>query len=397
MTKIKKVAVLLMALVLTIGLAGCTTYDNFYHAFFEEESDETQVIKIGIFEPITGLDAADAADEIKGMELAHEMFGEVNGAKIELVYGDNQSDITMARTVAQQLVDQGVNLVLGSYRSTLSLAGSDAFEAASIPTIAATCTNPLVTQTNEFYFRVCFVDAYQGMFAAKYITDALHKDSAVCLKKENDDYGAAMIEQFQKQMEKTCGPGSVAVIEYPDGTEDFEPYIKSILSLGRGCVFFPSSSVEGDKVIRAAQGSNLSWIGSSRWEDILEVNQDPAVDNLEYLRGVTYVKDFDADFNNTEMKDRFIKAYQEKYGEGETPSQNCALGFDAYLLAIEGLKASEGSLDGVIITSKIKNIRGLECATGTISIGSKGDPTKDVQIEAITGAGPVAVFTASPD
>ncbi|MBR3719950.1 MAG: ABC transporter substrate-binding protein, partial [Firmicutes bacterium] len=158
----KRCAAVFAALAIGAGLTGCTTYKNFHAAFFEK-NEEQEVIKIGIFEPQTGADAADAAEEIKGIELARKLYPEVMGKRIEFVYGDNQSDVEMAKTAAQQLVDSGVRLVLGSYKSTLSLAGSDIFEAADVPAIGISITNPIVTQTNEFYFRVCFIDAFQGL------------------------------------------------------------------------------------------------------------------------------------------------------------------------------------------------------------------------------------------
>ena len=194
-----------------LSLTGCTTYNNFHAAFFEKDKEQ-EVIKIGIFEPQTGADAADAAEEIKGIELAHELYPEVMGKRVEFVYGDNQSDVEMARTVAQQLVDSGVRLVLGSYKSTLSLAGSDVFEAADIPAIGISIKNPIVTQTNEFYFRVCFVDAFQGISAAYYVHDYLKQNDAVCFKQAGDDYAETMIEQFAQRMDRlTAGTGKVTV------------------------------------------------------------------------------------------------------------------------------------------------------------------------------------------
>lgn len=396
MQKLKKTAALLMALVFALAMTGCTTYDNFRHAFFEEDHQDMEVIKIGVFEPLTGTDAAAAADEVRGMELAHELFPEIENAKIEFIYGDNQSDVEMARTVAQQLVDQGADLVLGSYRSTLSLAGSDIFEAASVPVICATCTNPLVTQTNEFYFRVCFIDAYQGISAAKYITDYLGRTSAACLKKSGDDFANAMIEQFQKQMEKTCGSGSVVVVEYPANTEDITPYLNRIRAAGMDCVFFPSTSADGSNVLSNAEIFGFNWVGCSKWADIASYNSDFA-ESMGWFSRITYVQDFDIDSQLTSMTEQFIDAYKAKYGENETPSESCALGFDAYLLALQGLRDSAGTTDGVIITAKLKNVRGLEGATGVITMNSQGDPTKDVVIKAITSEGSKAVFTASPN
>ena len=252
------------ALVLGLSLTGCTTYKNFHEAFFEKDKEQ-EVIKIGVFEPQTGADAADAAEEIRGLELAHELYPEVMGKRVEFVYGDNQSDVEMARTAAQQLVDSGVRLVLGSYKSTLSLAGSDIFEAADVPAIGISIKNPIVTQTNEFYFRVCFVDAFQGISAAYYVHDYLKQNDAVCFKQTGDDYADSMIEQFCQRMDRlTAGTGKVTVLEYPEGTEDFSVYLTRVGATGCKAVFFPSSAATAARVLYQAAPMGLHWIGSAQ-------------------------------------------------------------------------------------------------------------------------------------
>ena len=378
-------------------MTGCTTYKNFHEAFFEKDQEQ-EVIKIGIFEPQTGADAAEAAEETKGIELAHDLYPEVMGKRVEFVYGDNQSDVEMARTVAQQLVDADVRLVLGSYKSTLSLAGSDIFEAADVPAIGISITNPIVTQTNEFYFRVCFVDAFQGISAAHYVHDYLKQNDAVCFKQAGDDYADTMIEQFRQRMDRlTAGSGKVTVLEYPEGTEDFSIYLTRVGATGCKAVFFPCSASVGYKVLYQAAPMGLQWIGCAKWESLQETAAAAVLDgNISYLNGVTYVKGFDAASSVTPMTEVFKKAYQETYGD-ELPSENCALGFDAYLMALEGIRLSEDTDDGVILTSKLKSIRNLEGATGYISINSQGDPSKDVVIEVITNNGSAVVYTVAPN
>ena len=396
-SKGRRCIALLAALFLGLGLTGCTTYKNFHAAFFEQDKEQ-EVIRIGVFEPLTGADAADASEEIRGIELARELYPEVMGKRVELVYGDNQSDVEMAKTAAQQLVDAGVRLVLGSYKSTLSLAGSDIFAASDVPAIGISITNPIVTQTNEFYFRVCFIDAFQGISAAHYVHDYLQQESAVCFKQTGDDYADTMIEQFRQRMDRlTAGKGKVTVLEYPEGTEDFSIYLTRVGATGCRAVFFPCSSSVGYKVLYQAAPMGLRWIGCAKWEDLQETAAAAVPDgDTAFLNGGTYVKGFDASSSMTPMTDVFKKAFAEKYGD-DVPTENCALGFDAYLMALEGIRLSEDTDDGVILTSKLKSIRGLEGATGYISINSQGDPSKDVVIEVITNKGSAAVFTVAPN
>ena len=119
-------------------------------------------IKIGIFEPMTGATAAGGSMEKEGFDLANELYPDVLGKKIELVYGDNKSDRAEATLAAQSLVDKGVVAVLGSYGSGLSMAGGEVFAENEIPALTATATNPTITLDCEWYARICFIDPFQG-------------------------------------------------------------------------------------------------------------------------------------------------------------------------------------------------------------------------------------------
>lgn len=378
---------------------GCDTYDNFLAEFFEKSEAKPATIKIGVFEPMTGADAKEAAEEVKGIELAHELYPQVLGLQVELVYADNQSDVNAAAVAAQELMDQDVSVVLGSYKSVLSLAGSDIFSAAQKPAIGITCTNPIITQTNEYYFRVCFVDAFQGNSAAKYVLEHLELQEAVAFKLEGDDYASAMIEQFGTKLESVTGSEqSMYLIEYPEGTEDFAEYFKQIEATGCTAVFFPSDAVDADQIIYQAveAGYDFQWIGSDKWSDIMSANTSPLRVSSEYLEGVAYVADFDAETSLSEMTPVFMEAYQKKYGEDQVPSDAAALGFDAYLLALKGIEDAGTAWEGTSIADKLRSVFQMPAATGYITLNAQGDPIKEVVIEKYENGKAEAVFTSVP-
>lgn len=42
------------------------------------------------------------------------------------------------------------------------MAGAEVAEKAKVPGVGTSCTNPLVTQGKQYYFRACFIDPYQA-------------------------------------------------------------------------------------------------------------------------------------------------------------------------------------------------------------------------------------------
>lgn len=158
--KQKKItASLFLVILCTTLLSGCTTFDNFKSTFVEKKVDDKNTIRIGVFEPLSGDEKENGELELQGIELAHELFPEALGKSVELVYADNKSDLDVAATAAEDLVKKKVSVVLGSHGSALSLVGAEYFAKAKIPAITITSANPLVTSSNDYYFRTCFVES----------------------------------------------------------------------------------------------------------------------------------------------------------------------------------------------------------------------------------------------
>lgn len=391
-------AALAALLAAAAALTGCTTYDNFKAAFIDPP-DERTVVRIGIYEPVTGADAPGAADELAGIELAHELFPDAGeDIKIELIYADNQSDLEAAKTAAAGLAEKGVSAAIGSYGSVYALAGSDIFQESEIPVIAATNTNPLLTVGNDYSFRVSVVDAYQGRSIAHYVTEVLSFKKAVVLCEDGDDYAQAMIDQFTDSMKALTGSDDcITAIKYPDGTEDFTVYLNRIKLTKYNAVFFPCSAETGDAVIRQAYElgiNNINWIGSSQWDGIETVNTDQTVNSADYLSGVAYVIDFDAREEVTSMASTFKEAFAAKYGEERMATDAVALGFDAYLLAREGIRKAQDPTSGSSVRDALSIVRNLKGVTGVITMTESGDPYKQVVIERYVHGEFTAAYTA---
>ena len=101
--------------------------------------------------------------EVEGAKLANKLYPEVNGQKIELVIVDNKSDKVEAANAGKRLVEQDkVKAIIGSWGSGLSMSAGATFQAAKVPAVAASATNPNVTLNNPYYFRVCFIDPFRA-------------------------------------------------------------------------------------------------------------------------------------------------------------------------------------------------------------------------------------------
>ena len=230
-TLLRTISCLLTLTLLLCGLSSCTAWDNFYNAFIHKKPQEDKLIRIAVFEPLTGEYASAAADEIAGIELAQKLFPTVLDATVELVYFDNKSDPDTAKELAQEIAaDETIKLVLGSYGNTMTVAAGDIFEEAGLPAIAITCTNPLITNTNTNYARVSPVDSFEALGAAEFLAVNLGITNACALYQAGNDLSRTRAEAFVSAFSKYKGneTPSLYAISFAEG-ESYDALFEEIV------------------------------------------------------------------------------------------------------------------------------------------------------------------------
>jgi len=380
----KKLISLLVVVVMLISTTGCATWDNFKAAFIDKV-EEKQTIKIGVLEPLTGSDAEAAKPEIMGIELAHQVYPTIENKEVELVYADNASDVQLCPTAAQSLIDAGCSVILGSYKSVLTLAASDVIKAGRVPAIAITNTNPIITQTNPYYFRVCYIDSFEGNVAGQFVYEQLQTTSVAVLLKEGDDYAAAMAAEFISSSETASGEFEyIETVTIPADTTDYGMILLQLNNLSPSAVFFPSTLALAQEVMSISElnGYEFTWVGTSKW------------DGLEF-ENVYYTLDYDPQEATTERAETFQRAYKNTYQTSEKPAEAVALGYDAYLLALRGIYDADPDED-LTITKALELVEDMECATGYLTMSSSGDPIKEVIVEKYENGSRSPVYTVLP-
>ena len=384
---IRTIAYILVTALLLSCLTGCETWDNFYKAFFGGDEEETPVVKIAIFEPLTGTDAKAAADEVAGIELAHERFGSVLDMEVQLVYADTKSDIEEAKLVAQKLVDDDTSIVLGSYGNTITIAAGDIFKEGKLPAIAITCSNPLITRTNPYYARVCHQDTDEAIAAADFTNRFFSEGhSVVAIYERINEYSKAKAEAYSAHLAELSGKEYIPVTAFDPTSTDFQTLFSTFVINGNDTIFLPDPAEVSKVVIDKAKelGYEFTWIGTSYWDDT-------DIDN------VYYTADFAAGEAQTAITTYFNEAYAKKFGTDKAPSEAAALGFDAYLLALAAIREADSAEDGELIASKLITIKGLAGATGSITMNEYGDPVKQIIVNYVHNGVKNTVYTVAPE
>ena len=387
MTKLKTTILIALLVTCLTVLCGCTTWDNF-KAVFIDKQDQKTTIQIGVLEPVTGADSKAAEDEIRGIQLANKVHPNVNGKLISLVFSDDKSDIDAAETAAKTLVDKKPMVILGSYGNVYSLAASPYIKEAKIPAIAITNTNPLVTEKNPYYYRVCYVTSYQGDLLARYILESEKEKVAGVLIPSDNDVALAEATAFTDRMKaETDDDDSIAYYEeYTTGQKDFTEVLQKLAATKVDKVMLPGDYTDAANIINQAAdiGLKVTFLGDDQWENekfLKMLNSNVSAQNI------AFVQFFSPDNRGikgeavTKERQSFLKAYAEEYGTDNEPSDSMALGYDAYFVAVDAIDKAPDDATSEDINAILKDPQyRFEGATGLINFNQNGDPIKTAYI-----------------
>mgnify|MGYP002517524481 CR=1 FL=1 len=338
-----------------------------------------KVVKIGVFEPATGDSASGGKKEMLGMQYANSETPtvEVGGETytVQLVYADNGSDASKAPSAASQLVSEGVSLVLGSYGSGVSMAGGPVFGDAGLAAIGVTCTNPNVTAGNDYYFRICFLDPFQGTVLANFAVDKFQAKTAYLLGEQGNEYDQGLITFFEQAF--TAAGGKVVKDSFPKNNSDFTSYLNKAKKEGADVIFTPVSIAYATQIV--SQAASLGIEAPILGSDTLDDNKV-----LESANGTDvqlYVSTFYQEGGSPEF-DEGIKNYINSNADAKTANGGddtiaavTAMGYDAYYVALEAVKAA-GSSDPAAIKAALPGVS-YTGVSGSIAFDDQGDAIRD--------------------
>ena len=387
----KKILALLLALCMVFALAACGSTDSTptdapddggsvaTDAPDDGGSTGDKVVKIGVFEPQSGDNGAGGKQEILGMQYANSLTPtvEIGGETytVQLVYADNQSSNDKAVSAAQTLIAEGCSVVLGSYGSGVSIAAATTFSDAGVPAIGVTCTNPQVTQVSDTYYRICFIDPFQGTVLANYAKE-LGATKAYCLAKQGDDYSVGLVNYFVEAF----GAENCVQEVFQEGTSDYSSYVTNAKSNGCDIFVAPVSTEAAALIIdqAATQDLGMPILAGDTWDSNVIVGAAQGKENVKIYVTTFYQEggnaEFDAAFKEWINSD---SVNLENNGGNDMVAAVSVMGYDAYYVALEAIKAA-GSTDPAAVLAALPGVS-YAGVTGNIAFadGAK-DATRDV-------------------
>lgn len=283
---------------------------------------------IGEYGSLTGNDATFGQSTKNGVELAladliEQQQGRIGDLTVRVVVEDDQGRPEEAATVVQKLINQDqVIALLGEVASSRSLAAAPIAQAAGVPMITPSSTNPRVTEAGDYIFRMCFIDPFQGTVMAKFARQNLGLDRVAILKDVRNDYSVGLADFFTRAF---TGMGGTIIAEqaYSAGDQDFRAQLTTLKGRNPQAIFIPGYYTEVGLIARQARelGYQGPLLGGDGWESeqLLEIGGAA-------LNGAYYSNHFSND-NPDPALQRFLEKYRERFGS--EPDAIGGLAYDA--------------------------------------------------------------------
>ncbi|HPO19077.1 MAG TPA: branched-chain amino acid ABC transporter substrate-binding protein [Rubrivivax sp.] len=229
---------------------------------------EAIVVKIGHVGPTSGTGAHLGKDNEMGARMAIDDLNAkgvtIGGQKVkfELLAEDDASDPKQGTAAAQKLVDAKVQGVIGHLNSGTTIPASQLYNAAGIPQISPSATNPKYTrQGYNTAFRVVADDVHLGGTLGRYAVSEL-KGKTIAIIDDRTAYGQGLADEFDKAV-KAAGGTPLERQFTTDKATDFTAILTAIKAKKPDVVFFGGMDAVAGPMMRQMKqlGVNAKFMG----------------------------------------------------------------------------------------------------------------------------------------
>ncbi len=357
------------------------------------DKKSADTILVGEFASLTGKEATFGISSHEGTQLAVEELnaaGGVLGKKIKLATEDNQSKPgESANAVNKLIAKDGAVAILGEVASSRSLEAAPICQKEGIPQISPSSTNPKVTETGDFIFRVCFIDPFQGTVMANFAKKTLKAQKIAIFTDVKSDYSKGLAKFFKEAF--LAGGGQiVAELDFNGGDKDFKGQLTSIKGAGPEGVFVPGYYTDAALICIQAKevGLTVPIFGGDGWESekLTEIGK-------EAVEGTYFSTHYSPDAGGPKGA-AFVAAYKKRFN-GKLPDAMAALGYDSAMILADAMKRAGGT-EGAKVRDALAATKDYDAVTGKITINGKRDAEKSAVILQVKNGKFAYVETIAP-
>lgn len=402
----KKFLSLLLVLTLAFSLVACAGGSTAPATEATEATEEAAAapeapaeeataegITLGVISPNTGAIAAYGAAVTTAVDLAVSEInaaGGILGQQVTVINTDDQFDPAETLNAFNSLVSQGVGLIVGSVTSGCTSAITGAANEEGVVLLTPSATADSITTEDDYVFRTCYADGFQGAIAAYYAKQAGYTDVGVVYCAA-DTYSKGLYDSFSAA---AATYGLTIKEEQSTASLDVQDYTNQFAALAASGVEFVYApyyyDVIGPYIVTQARAAGYT--GIIMGADGYDTTPDYVVEgaDLTAFNNVYWTNHYDP-ADTDEKVQAFVTAYQAMFNS--TPNAIAALAYDAvymYKAAIE----KAGTADPAAVRDALADTSAVYSGvTGTFSLDAVGTPTKGAAILSFASDGTAVTTT----
>ncbi len=333
-------------------------------------------ITIGMIGPMTGSLATYGTAMRQGLELAVEEInaaGGILGNTVEIEVMDDRGDATECLNAFNNLVSQGINLVIGAATSGTTSAITSAANEEGVVLITPSATADSITTEDDYVFRACFRDSLQGDIAAAFVAqEGYTKVGTIACSA--DTYSQGLVDSFIAACERR---GIEVVAEENTATmsaQDFTNQFTTMKNAGAELVYaiYYYDAVGPFLITQArAAGYTGAIMGGDGYDGTLDYISEGA--DYSAFNDVYWTNHYDPS-DPSEVVQTFVSSFEDMFGS--TPLSFSALTYDCMHMFKKAIETC-GSADAAAVRDALADTSTVyEGVTGTYTLDETGTPAK---------------------
>jgi len=332
------------------GLAAATTL-----APFGIVRAQARTLKVGVLLPRSGVQAGIGQDCHRGVQVATGILKELGLPGLEIMNGDTESNVDVARSRAERLISEGAQLLVGAFDSGQTTAIAQVAEQRGIPLVINIAAAPPITEQGyKFVFRnfptapMILGDAFANQLEVFSLSGAAPK-TAVFMH-VNDTFGVAMQKGFTGVMSKFTMPYKVVdTIAYDPAARDLSVEVAKAKATGAQALILVSRL--NDAILLTRE------LVKQRWSPMAILSMGPGWYEDQYLKTLGKLGDGPISFvpwydPNKKLAKQLEAAHTKAFPEINL-NTNHIYTFEALLIAADAFKRA-GSTDPKALADAIR-------------------------------------------
>jgi branched-chain amino acid transport system substrate-binding protein len=340
---------------------------------------QAQKLRVGVLLPRSGVQAGIGQDCHRGVEVATKVLAELGLPGLDVMNGDTESNVDVARSRAERLIAEGAQLLVGAFDSGQTTAVAQVAEQRGIPLVINIAAAPPITEQGyKFVFRnfptapMILSDAFANQLEVFSVAGAAPK-SAVFMH-VNDTFGVAMQKGFTGVMSKFTMPYKMAdTIAYDPAARDLSVEVSKAKASGAEALIMVSRLNDAILITRE--------LVKQRWNPMAVLSMGPGWYEDQYLRTLGKLSDGPLSFvpwydPNKKLSKQLEAAHRKAYPDINL-NTNHIYTFEALLVAADAFKRA-GSTDPKALSDAIRatNIKDNVSTGPGIQFNAKGQNDK---------------------